>query len=76
MISVRNLKKIYRLGDEKVVALNGIDLDIYPGEICSIFGTSGSGKNTLLNQLGGLEKPTSGTITILEHPSTAWMKGP
>lgn len=68
VIAVRNLSKIYTLGREKVVALKQLELDIYPGEICSIFGTSGSGKSTLLNQLAGLEKPSSGSIEILGAP--------
>ena len=64
MIRVRNLKKIYRVGKEKVAALGGIDLDIPKGEFCCIVGASGSGKSTLLNQLAGLEKPTKGTVHI------------
>lgn len=68
IISVKNLSKIYTLGEEKVVALDQIDLAIYPGEICSIFGTSGSGKSTLLNQLAGLEKPTSGSVHVMGAP--------
>lgn len=64
IIEVRNLRKIYRMGNEKIVALNHIDLEIEKGEICCLFGTSGSGKSTLLNMLAGLEKPTKGTIKI------------
>jgi len=63
-IKVRNLRKVYRLGNEKVYALRKIDLDIEQGEICCILGTSGSGKSTLLNMLAGLEKPTRGDIFI------------
>lgn len=63
-IEVRGLRKIYRLGSEKVIALNRIDLAIEKGEICCILGTSGSGKSTLLNMLAGLEKPTKGDIII------------
>ena len=63
-ISVRNLRKVYKLGKEKVYALKKIDLDIAEGEICCILGTSGSGKSTLLNMLAGLEKPTKGQIII------------
>jgi len=65
ILEIRNLWKIYRMGDEKVAALKGVNLDIYPGEICCIFGTSGSGKSTFLNMLAGMEKPTSGSIKIL-----------
>lgn len=64
MIKVRNLRKEYLLEDDKVVALKRINLDIMQGEICCIFGTSGSGKSTFLNQLAGLEKPTFGDIYI------------
>ncbi len=64
LIRVRGLRKEYRVGDETVVALQNIDLDITRGEIVCIFGTSGSGKSTLLNQLAGLEKPTRGSVHI------------
>lgn len=64
VISVRNLYKLYRVGDSYVHALNGVDFDIYKGEFCAIVGTSGSGKSTLLNMLAGLEKPTKGEVVI------------
>ncbi len=68
VISVSDLYKIYRVGDTKVKALNGIDFTIYKGEFCAIVGTSGSGKSTLLNMLAGLEQPTRGEIVIAgEH---------
>lgn len=67
IIKIRGLRKVYRLGEEKVVALNHVDLDIYEGEICCILGTSGSGKSTLLNMMAGLEKPSKGTIHIKGH---------
>ena len=68
VIQVRNLYKIYRVGESYVKALNGVNLEIYKGEFCSIVGTSGSGKSTLLNMLAGLEKPTKGEILIAgEH---------
>ncbi len=63
-IEVKNLRKVYRLGNEKVYALKNINLEIEKGEICCILGTSGSGKSTLLNMLAGLEKPTRGDIFI------------
>lgn len=63
-IEVKNLRKVYRLGNEKVYALKNIDLEISKGEVCCILGTSGSGKSTLLNMLAGLEKPTRGDIFI------------
>ncbi|MEG0649317.1 MAG: ABC transporter ATP-binding protein [Oscillospiraceae bacterium] len=71
IIEVKNLKKVYRVGNEKVAALNDINLEIYKGEICCIVGASGSGKSTLLNQLAGLEKPTKGEVYICgENVST------
>ena len=65
IISVRNLKKIFTIGDNKVTALNGLDFDIYQGEVIAIVGTSGSGKSTCLNMLAGLEKPSEGIIHIV-----------
>ncbi len=64
IISVRGLRKVYQVGDEKVVALGNINLEILQGQIVCIVGTSGSGKSTLLNQLAGLEKPTRGAVYI------------
>lgn len=64
IIKIKNLRKVYRVGQEKVVALNKIDLDINKGEVCCFLGTSGSGKSTMLNMMAGLEKPTKGSIHI------------
>ena len=64
IIRTAGLKKIYRVGNERVAALAGIDLEIEQGEVCCIVGQSGSGKSTLLNMLAGLEKPTKGTVVI------------
>ncbi len=64
IIKIQNLRKVYPVGKERIVALNNIDFEIEEGEICCILGTSGSGKSTLLNQLAGLEKPTKGSVTI------------
>lgn len=64
VIQTKHLYKIYSIGENKVRALNGVDLSIYKGEFCSIVGTSGSGKSTLLNMLAGLEKPTKGEVII------------
>ena len=66
ILSVRNLKKYYQMGENTVKALDGVDLDIRAGEFLAIVGTSGSGKSTLLHMLGGLDNPTSGEI---------WMEG-
>lgn len=68
VIQVKNLYKIYRVGEERVRALNGVSFSIRRGCFCSIVGASGSGKSTLLNMLAGLEKPTKGEIVIAgEH---------
>lgn len=64
VIRVRDLYKIYRMGETKVHALDGIDFDIHRGEFCAITGPSGSGKSTLLNMLAGLEHPSKGEIVI------------
>lgn len=64
IIEVKNLYKIYRVGETKVYALNGVDFTMYKGEFCAIVGPSGSGKSTLLNMLAGLEKPSKGEIII------------
>ena len=67
IIRTVNLRKVYRVGNEKVIALNDVNLAIEPGEVCCIVGASGSGKSTLLNQLAGLEKPTRGQVFIGKH---------
>ena len=64
MIQVKNLYKVYKVGETKVYALNGVDFTIYKGEFCAIVGPSGSGKSTLLNMMAGLEKPSKGEIVI------------
>lgn len=60
MIKLRGIERIFQVGDEKVHALDGIDIDIAQGEYLSIMGPSGSGKSTLLNILGLLDRPTKG----------------
>lgn len=71
VIQVTNLYKVYKIGENKVYALNGVDMSIYRGEFCAIVGPSGSGKSTMLNMLAGLEKPSKGSIVIagkhIEH---------
>ena len=64
VIEVKNLYKLYRVGDEIVRALDGVNFEIYEGEFCAIVGTSGSGKSTLLNIIGGIDEADSGSIVI------------
>lgn len=64
VISVRDLKKTYKVGKTKLQALAGIDLDIHEGEIVALTGASGSGKSTLLQLMGGLDRPTDGSVTV------------
>lgn len=68
IIYTRDLKKYYFAANYKIKALDGVSIDIYPGEICAIVGFSGSGKSTLLSLLAGLEHPTSGKIYIKRRP--------
>jgi putative ABC transport system ATP-binding protein len=71
VFEVRDLVKIYRLGDVEVRALRGISLDLRAGEFIILLGASGSGKSTLLNILGGLDVPTSGRVRYRDHLLTA-----
>ena len=62
---VRGLTKVYGSGTAEVKALDGVDLDLYRGELVVLLGPSGSGKTTLLNNLGGLDLPSSGELCIV-----------
>ena len=64
ILQAKGLKKYYGKGETEVHALDGVNLEIEAGKFVAIIGTSGSGKSTLLNMLGGLDNPTSGTVTI------------
>ena len=64
IIEVRNAKKIYKMGQERIHAVDGISFTVKKGEFCCLLGTSGSGKSTLLNLMAGIEKLTSGDVFI------------
>ena len=74
LVELRNVSKIYRLGEEEIRALDDVSLDIVEGEFISITGPSGSGKSTLMHILGCLDSPTRGTIKLdgvmIEHASS------
>ena len=64
VLQTRGLEKVYGTGEARVRALDGVDLDVEQGESVAVVGTSGSGKSTLLHMLGGLDRPTAGTVTV------------
>ena len=81
IFQTRNVKKLYKTGEEELWALKGVDLDIHRGEFLSIMGPSGSGKSTFFNQIGALDVPTEGQILFdgesvfdLSERKQAWFR--
>jgi len=74
-VEVRNLRKIYKRDSQDVVVLDGIDLQVRAGEFVALMGPSGSGKTTLLNCIAGIDRPTSGTVTVGGTDVTALSEG-
>ena len=81
IVRTKEVRKVYRMGAEEVHALRGVNLNVHTGEYLSIMGPSGSGKSTLFNMVGGLDKPSSGSVYIdevdvaeLDAYELAWLR--
>lgn len=72
LIAISGVRKTYRKGDVDVTPLDGVDLDVPPGEFLALMGPSGSGKSTLLNLIAGIDKPTSGRVVVDGEDITGW----
>jgi putative ABC transport system ATP-binding protein len=68
ILSAKNLTKIYEMGENKIFALNNTSFELYEGEFVVVLGASGSGKSTMLNLIGGMDRPTSGEIYYQDQP--------
>ena len=75
VFQTRGITKIYQMGDVRVEALRGVDVDLFAHEFVVLLGPSGSGKSTLLNILGGLDVPTSGSVRYVDHDLTEMSEG-
>lgn len=64
LVEIRNITKSFRRGDETIVPLNNVSLDIHEGEFVSLMGPSGTGKSTLLNLINGIDRPTSVQLMV------------
>ena len=74
MVELRDLRKTYRVGDEDVHALDGVELTVEKGEFMSVMGRSGSGKSTILNMIGCLDRPSGGSV-VIDGVDTAGLRG-
>jgi ABC-type lipoprotein export system ATPase subunit len=75
IVKVEDATRIYHVGQTEVAALRGVNLEVTPGELAVLKGRSGSGKTTLLNLIGGLDRPTSGEVTVYGRPLSQLSKG-
>ncbi|MCU0224511.1 MAG: ATP-binding cassette domain-containing protein, partial [Acidobacteria bacterium] len=74
-VEVRDVRKVYRRDAEEILVLDGLTLDVPKGEFVALMGPSGSGKTTLLNLIAGIDRPTSGTVTVGATDVTSLSEG-